>query len=140
MSFFSALLLLAPRAGHTASLVGSQVVVFGGGDGERLLNDCWLLTLDADDSDSESNDDEDAPSVADRHAPHTRSPLARPRRASLGTADRSGSKGESATRSVAAAAVSCGSGCAKSKSKPCVASLHALCCVFLLCFGGVSSA
>ena len=62
----------APRAGHTASLVGSTVVVFGGGDGERLLNDCWLLTLiDMDDDDSNSGGDNDdaklSPTRAQRH-------------------------------------------------------------------------
>jgi hypothetical protein len=36
-----------PRAGHTASMVNRTMIVFGGGDGDSLLNDCWSLTLDA---------------------------------------------------------------------------------------------
>jgi hypothetical protein len=37
-----------PRAGHTASMVNRTMIVFGGGDGDSLLNDCWSLTLDGD--------------------------------------------------------------------------------------------
>eukprot|EP01114_Cavostelium_apophysatum_P020580 TRINITY_DN6940_c0_g1_i1.p1 TRINITY_DN6940_c0_g1~~TRINITY_DN6940_c0_g1_i1.p1 ORF type:complete len:531 (-),score=115.10 TRINITY_DN6940_c0_g1_i1:20-1612(-) len=39
---------LAPsaRAGHTANLVpGKKLLVFGGGDGSKILNDTWLLDL-----------------------------------------------------------------------------------------------
>jgi len=36
---------LAPsaRAGHTSTLVGSKLLLFGGGDGAKILNDTWLL-------------------------------------------------------------------------------------------------
>jgi hypothetical protein len=37
-----------PRAGHTASMINRTMIVFGGGDGDSLLNDCWSLTLDGD--------------------------------------------------------------------------------------------
>lgn len=50
----------APRAGHTASLVGSTIVVFGGGDGERLLNDCWLLEIDEEDESGDDAEQDDA--------------------------------------------------------------------------------
>lgn len=33
----------SPRAGHTAVAIGSNVVVFGGGDGNRYLNDVHVL-------------------------------------------------------------------------------------------------
>mmetsp|Transcript_3499 Transcript_3499/g.5699 ORF Transcript_3499/g.5699 Transcript_3499/m.5699 type:complete len:529 (-) Transcript_3499:56-1642(-) len=35
------------RAGHTAAAVGTNgiIALFGGGDGERLLNDTWLLSI-----------------------------------------------------------------------------------------------
>lgn len=39
-----------PRAGHTASMVDRLMIVFGGGDGDSLLNDTWSLTLDGDDT------------------------------------------------------------------------------------------
>jgi N-acetylneuraminic acid mutarotase len=29
------------RAGHTSVLIGSQILVFGGGDGTKILNDTW---------------------------------------------------------------------------------------------------
>jgi len=31
------------RAGHTATLVGKKVLIFGGGDGTKILNDTWFL-------------------------------------------------------------------------------------------------
>jgi len=34
------------RAGHTATLVSDKkVLVFGGGDGAKILNDCWFLEI-----------------------------------------------------------------------------------------------
>jgi len=33
----------SPRAGHTATLVAKKVLVFGGGDGIKILNDTWFL-------------------------------------------------------------------------------------------------
>eukprot|EP00027_Filamoeba_sp_ATCC50430_P003209 CAMPEP_0168555454 /NCGR_PEP_ID=MMETSP0413-20121227/8345_1 /TAXON_ID=136452 /ORGANISM="Filamoeba nolandi, Strain NC-AS-23-1" /LENGTH=463 /DNA_ID=CAMNT_0008586309 /DNA_START=416 /DNA_END=1805 /DNA_ORIENTATION=+ len=34
-----------PRAGHTATLVENKLLLFGGGDGEKILNDIWFLEL-----------------------------------------------------------------------------------------------
>jgi hypothetical protein len=31
------------RAGHTATAVGKKVLIFGGGDGIKILNDTWFL-------------------------------------------------------------------------------------------------
>ena len=33
------------RAGHTATLVRKMLLVFGGGDGSKILNDTWFLDL-----------------------------------------------------------------------------------------------
>lgn len=32
-----------PRAGHTITLVGKKLVLFGGGDGSNILNDIWVF-------------------------------------------------------------------------------------------------
>jgi len=33
------------RAGHTATIVAKKLLVFGGGDGSKILNDTWVLDL-----------------------------------------------------------------------------------------------
>lgn len=35
--------LPSPRAGHTMTIVGTKVIIFGGGDGNRVLNDVHFL-------------------------------------------------------------------------------------------------
>ena len=37
---------LPPRFGHTSTLIGRQLVVFGGRHGDQCLGDCHVLDLD----------------------------------------------------------------------------------------------
>eukprot|EP01029_Cantina_marsupialis_P032280 TRINITY_DN970_c1_g2_i1.p1 TRINITY_DN970_c1_g2~~TRINITY_DN970_c1_g2_i1.p1 ORF type:complete len:623 (-),score=187.33 TRINITY_DN970_c1_g2_i1:166-2034(-) len=37
----------APRAGHTSSIVGRKLIIFGGNDGQALFGDLWSFDLDS---------------------------------------------------------------------------------------------